>query len=235
MSWNPPAGPNISLQPRGITGGVRALTGAEKFGMMSQTQKSLGDGYFSKGASAANSAANIAGLADSLGASLGFAKNISAAGKKYSDMVFQQPDNLTERGDMPSFAGLASLSGQVQSVDPNEAGKGLVGQGVQTGIQAGSSIGALAGPLGGAIGAGIGGLVGLTAGLFGKKSAKKKAEDALTRGQEAFSEAQDTVNEQVQDYYTGVGAQRQDIQGDRSYQQRMYGLGNFNSPFASII
>ena len=230
--------PVKSLLPRGINldmgngnfwnGGAGITSGMPA---MKPQMKSLSGNYYNN----AVSAQQVAGVADSIGAVLGFAENINMAGKRYSDMVFQQPDQRGERGMMPSLSGYGRLVSQTAGIDPSKAGKGLVGQGALTGMKLGATVGSFLPGFGTAIGAGVGAVAGTIAGLFGKKNASNKAEEAQQKGILAMNEAQDTINTQVQDYYTGVGQQRQNIQADRAYQQRVYGLGNFNSPFASIV
>jgi hypothetical protein len=182
-----------------------------------------------------NSSENMGGIADSLGAALGFAGNIRDVNQHYKNMQFLQPTQLNAPGEMPSYSGISGMRKDAYSIDPSTAGKGLVGEGVMAGAKVGATVGSMIPGLGTVIGGGIGAATGLVAGLFGKNAAKKNAEDAQQRGIEAFETAQDDYNLQVGDYYSGVQEKRQDIQGERAYQQRLYGIGNFNSPFASII
>lgn len=174
-------------------------------------------------------------IAGGLGSAISFGQDIAGRNQYYKNMQFINQQPITQEGAMPSIGGVSALRGQYTAIDPETAGKGLVGKGAMAGAQLGGAIGSAIPGVGTLFGAGAGALAGTIAGLFGKKSAEKSAEQAEMKGKMAFQQAQQDYNVDVADYYTGVQEQRQDIQAERAYQQRVYGLGNFNSPFASVI
>jgi hypothetical protein len=151
---------------------------------------------------------------------------------EYRDMEFQPAETMI--GGVPTYGGVSDIGSQVRSIDINEAGKGLIGQGALTGAQIGLNLMAV-NPVVGGIATGVGALAGTIAGAFGKKKAKTEAEEAIERGQQQFTAAQSRYNEGVEDYFDEVDAQRGQIQGDRNYQSRMYGLNQYNDPFRSIV
>jgi hypothetical protein len=101
----------------------------------------------------------------SLPQALDYGASITDSINEYRDMEFQPAEVMMD--GVPVYGGVSDIGSQVRSIDINEAGKGLIGQGAATGASMGAAIGSAASPLGGLIGAGIGALAGTITGAFG--------------------------------------------------------------------
>ena len=181
----------------------------------------------------ANNATAIGGAAlEGVAGGIDMFNNIQGSINEYRDMKIINPE--TEVNGVPTYAGVSNVQSQYESINRDDAGKGLVAQGAMTGAKAGMGLMAI-NPVVGGIAAGVGALVGGIAGAFGKNKAKKEADKAKQEAKDRFMAGQQSYNEDVEDYYGGVDAKRADIQGERNYQSRLYGLNQFRDPFRSIV
>ena len=177
-------------------------------------------------------AGKASGILSSIGTAAQFGVEMKDQISQYSDMSFKEANTLID--GVPSYGGVSALNKKVGAIDVDEAGKGLIGKGVIAGAQMGASVGALGTPMGSLIGAGVGAAVGLGTGVFGKKKAENEANEAMQRGQRKVMTAQTQYNDDVEDYYGGIDANRQQSQQERNYQNRLTSV-NVNDPFASIL
>ena len=142
-------------------------------------------------------------------------------------------------GSRPTYSGVSSARQEAGAIDPNIAGRGLVGKGAMAGGKLGATIGGFAtgplAPFGSAIGAGVGALVGTIGGLFAKKKVKGDAEDLKTEATSKFKQTQGRYNEVIGDYYEGVDTSRAGAQADRNYRNRVFNIDNRVSPFSRTI
>lgn len=101
--------------------------------------------------------------------------------------------------DRPAY----SLGGAWQenaNFNPEDAGKGLIGQSAISGASSGGAIGSSLGPIGGLVGAGAGAVVGAVSGLFGKKAAVRNARLAKEREYNKLKKAQSEYNVESAQY-----------------------------------
>ena len=138
--------------------------------------------FFNKDASA------LLAIPDALISGIGFAQDMGEKINYYRDMMFRDP-NVTQNG-FPNYSGVSNLRGDVASIQPDQAGKGFLGQGAMTGLKAGVTIGSMFSPVGAGIGAAVGALAGTLGGLFGRKKARQAAGEAKQEGLETFQQAQ---------------------------------------------
>ena len=189
-----------------------------------------GGGEGGGGPSGAEAAAgNIAGGVE------GVASFFNAFGqeKDFYDRNIQSRDVMF--GGVPTYGGVSSARQEAGAIDPNVAGKGLVGQGALAGGKLGATVGSFVGPWGTAIGAAVGGLAGTIGGLFAKKKVKGDAEDLKTEATSKFKQTQGRYNEVIGDYYEGVDTSRAGAQADRNYRNRVFNIDNRVSPFSRTI
>lgn len=151
---------------------------------------------------------------------------------EYRDMEIKGAD--TEINGVPTYAGVTDIRKQYESIDPNDAGKGLIGQGAMTGAQVGMGLMSI-NPIVGGIATGVGALAGTIVGAFGKNKAKNEAEKAKGEARQKFLAGQESYNADVESYFQGIDTNRATNQGERNRQSRMYGLNQYNDPFRSVI
>jgi len=191
----------------------------------------------------------LTGLTTGIGQSIDTHQQLQGQVDYWNDKKFTNAETMV--GGVPSYSGVSKIGQEVGAIDLDSANRGMGLTGFKGGAAAGASIGgavgagvglatggAISAPLG-AIGAGVGavagGITGWIKGMTKKGKADKAAYEALQKGRKQFTASQNEYNEDVGTYYDEVDANRQNIQQERGYANRLYGLGGYNDPFKSII
>ena len=183
------------------------------------------------------------------GAAVDLNRELNSSIDYYEEMQFRGGETMI--GGVPSYSGISDLQQEVGAIDPDLALKGMGMKGFSGGAAAGASIGGAVGAgvglatagtlslpfaaIGSGVGALAGGIGGWISGMTKKGKASKAAYEAQVRGNKEIVAKQGEYNEDVGDYFDTIDQNRQENQGQRNYSQRMYGLGQYNDPFRSIV
>lgn len=170
-------------------------------------------------------------IADSITGSL--AAGIGLGDRIKSEMDFYRDFNVSGGIDDtgPYYNQVSQLRQETAGLEPDEAGKGLVGQSAMTGAKIGGSLAAI-NPVLGAVGAGVGAVGGAIFGAVKKNKIQDEATSAKNKALAKLAGAQKKFNTNTSDYYKNVTGKRQQQQEDRSYLSRSMGG---SSPYQSLI
>ena len=206
-------------------------------------------GSSTKGAGAMGVAQGVGGMIEG-GVMIAELNRDLNAPREYFEGIKPQAADTMING-VPSYSGVSSLGSEYSAIDHEAATKGMELKGVGGGAKAGAAIGGGAGAVvgtivpvignvvgaavGTAVGAGIGAGVGWLASHTKKGKAQIAAMEAQQRVSKQFLASQENYNEDVEDYYGGIDAQRQETQAERNYAQRLYGVNQYNDPFRQLL